>query len=145
MVDGTITIMNDLDPGPGPPHKWPMHLVTSARLGVNGPHRWLQIKTDTKDRWLDVVPTKPLIAAQAFVSLEDEDDGWNYNLLSDPNNEDSDGIEVEGVLYCPQAAMLILELDAGRFTGTAGTPVAVPEVAEAEAFLKAFRAKQSFV
>ncbi len=122
------------------PGKGDAMTLNAARLIVNGQFSWLEIQTEPEGRWMATVQTKPAILAQGFVTMDDEGDGGEFTLLTDPRDEESDPITVEGVAWCPQAAALLMAGFAERKTG----PVPVPTEEQAEATMKAFVASHEF-
>lgn len=120
----------------GPRQRVPMITLTAARVAAKGPYTWIQIKPEGRDLWLDLADTKPVVAAQGFVSMEDEAEGNAYQILSRPKEEESEPLEADGVIFCPQAAMLLIQQYAEELPTGNGTPLELPAPEEARAWLK---------
>lgn len=97
----------------------------------------LQIQHEPESRWIDLIPTKPSIMAQGFVSTEDEGDGHAHKILSDAGDPESEPVEVEAVLYCPQAAALMSTALPVRYQ--LNQPLRVPTEQQAEHRLACLR------
>lgn len=122
------------------PGKGDAMTLHAARFIVNGPYSWLEIQTEPEGRWMPTVDTKPAILAQGFVTMDDEGDGHEFTLLTNPRNEESDPFTVEGVAWCPQAAAILMVPKNERKMG----PVPVPTEEAAEATMKAFMESHQF-
>ncbi len=117
-----------------------MPSLTDIRFKIDPPYSFWEFRAEGRDGWQTVIPTKDWLLAQGFVTTHKEKDGEEHQAFVDPNDEDSEMLIVEGVLYLPQLAA-IMSQDNQEETEEAGSePVAVPTMEEALEILKKFRA-----